>query len=87
MKHSGGTTSVSPVIIDKSSSLSLYHFEFIDIHISVWVPDNGSIFKDRSYIRFIGLHFDFRLAGPQVALKKTSHLVGFLNCGIYVGVP
>ena len=86
-EHFGWTTSISPVILDKSSSFTLDHFEFGNVGTRVGVPYNGAIFEDWTDISFVTLQFNIRIAGSKVRLQKTSRLVCFLYGVVDMCIP
>ena len=70
-KHSSHTGVSKVVIVYKSGSVALYHFELVDVTQQMGGPDSTSVFKDGSNVCHIAARFNSRCTMSQISLKES----------------
>ena len=86
-QHRSDTRGAAPVAHGKTSSSSLYRFEPLDIHHSMWRPGRSRILQCRAHKGFVALCLDWHWCTSQVSLERSSGGIGLLGYPVHMCIP
>ena len=75
------------VITHKTSPLSLYHFQFVNVRFCMRVPDGGAIFNLGSDKAFVAELFDGHSTVTQIFLQERECFMATSSYVVGVVVP
>ena len=80
LQHLSHTTVAPEVTTHKTSPLSLYHFQFVNVRFCMRVPDGGTIFNLGSDKAFVAELFDGHSTVTQISLQGRECLMATSSC-------